>query len=69
MAAKKAARKAVKKADKGGRLHVRVSKHLELAVKQYADRNSTTLTDIVTRHLIALLQAEQRAVVPEAEQI
>lgn len=43
---------------KDGRLHLRIDGELETAMKRYARKHGTTLTDIVTRHFVMLLQAE-----------
>ena len=53
---------------KDGRLHLRIDGDLEVAMKRYARRHGTTLTDIVTRHFVTLLQAESDAKL-EVEQV
>lgn len=53
---------------KDGRLHLRIDGELERTMKRYARKHGTTLTDIVTRHFVMLLQVENDAEL-EVEQV
>lgn len=46
---------------KTGRLHIRVDKKLEEAVREYAQRHDTTVTRIVEKHLRYLLDVDRVA--------
>lgn len=61
---------ATKRKSKRGRLHIRVSKELEVRAHEYAERHSTNLSALVTKHLLDLLAAEEtETTFPEVEQI
>lgn len=50
-----------------GRLHVRLEAELTEQIKDYARRHRTTVTRLIERHLIRLLEKEQQK--QDAEQI
>jgi len=56
---------------KGDRFHFRIDPELKARVKVYCDRNQTTISDVVTRFLVRLLEEDekQRSVPVDAEQI
>jgi len=53
------------------RLHFRIDPELKAKVKAYCDRNHTTLSDVVTRFFVRLLEEDERRrnQIPDAEQI
>jgi uncharacterized protein (DUF1778 family) len=48
------------------RLNLRIDPELKARIQEYADRQHTTLSDLVTRHFVLLLQEEEK---DDAEQI
>jgi hypothetical protein len=54
---------------KEGRLHLRVDKDLVSRMHDYARRNRTDVTQLVTDYFLALLRAEEAPLVPEVEQV
>lgn len=52
------------------RLYLRIDPHLKVEMQEYCVRNHTTITDVVTRFFVRLLEEdERRRTTPDAEQI
>ncbi len=51
------------------RIYLRIDPELKERAQEYCDRNHTTLSDVVTRFLVRLLEEERRKRVVDAEQI
>ena len=58
-----------KRQKKEGRLHLRVEAELVDQIHGYAERHSTDITALTTKHFLNLLAAEKLDSYPEAEQV
>jgi antitoxin component of RelBE/YafQ-DinJ toxin-antitoxin module len=51
------------------RVYLRIDPELKQQVQEYCDKNHTTLSDMVTRFFVRLLEEERKKHVIDAEQI
>ena len=51
------------------RIYLRIDPELKVKAQEYCDEKHTTMSELVTRFLVRLLEEEQRQKMSDAEQI